>query len=80
MFGLEILGVFPNYQVRIRGNSTIMGDNTPLFVLDGLPLGGAEAIDRILAIPMPEIAYVDVIKGLRVATFGQTNTGGVIAI
>lgn len=78
--GLDIQGVFPTYQVRIRGNSTILGDNTPLFVLDGLPLGGAEAIDRILAIPMPEIAYVDVIKGLRVASFGQTNTGGVIAI
>lgn len=74
--GLEVSGVFPDYYVRIRGNSTIMFDNTPLIVVDGVPLD----LETALQTPVQEIAYVDVIKGLRTQTFGGGNTGGVIAI
>ncbi|MBC8109651.1 MAG: SusC/RagA family TonB-linked outer membrane protein, partial [Verrucomicrobia bacterium] len=53
-------------QVRIRGNSSVTGSNQPLYVIDGVPLYGNDAIlSRNLsdaAAPNPEIPSVSILS------------------
>ena len=53
-------------QVRIRGNSSVTGSNQPLYVVDGVPLFGNDAVlSRNLsdaAAPNPEIPAVSILS------------------
>jgi TonB-dependent SusC/RagA subfamily outer membrane receptor len=64
-------------QVIIRGPSSILGSNQPLFLLDGMPTMDVSAIR---AIPVEQIDRVEVLKGPSAAIYGMRGANGVIAV
>ncbi|MBV9773502.1 MAG: TonB-dependent receptor plug domain-containing protein [Gemmatimonadetes bacterium] len=66
--------------VRIRGGTSIMGDNEPLYVLDGMPLqagpGGA-----LNGINPEDIARIEMLKDIgSTAIYGIRGANGVVLI
>ena len=75
--GVQVTGTYPNQQAIIRGNSSITGSNSAVFVLDGVIISG----DGVNDIVVPDIAYIDVLKsGATAAIYGAHAANGVIAI
>jgi iron complex outermembrane receptor protein len=78
--GLQIIqGPGGRVTFRIRGTQSMLYDQEPLIVIDGIPLrGGASALAGL----MPEdVARVDVLKDLAsTAIYGSRGAGGVILI
>ena len=77
--GLNITGGNYNPQITIRGTKSIMGDNNPLFVLDGVPLGRNYA-DAAANVNTINIASIKVLKGTKAAIYGARGSMGVIEI
>ena len=78
----------PSY-IRIRGNGSIMGNNRPLFVVDGVPYENYvvgknarfEGLDMLSMINTLDIESVTVLKNAKdVAPYGVKGTNGVIVI
>ncbi|MFK7814123.1 MAG: SusC/RagA family TonB-linked outer membrane protein [Maribacter sp.] len=79
-------------RVIIRGNSTLTGDNQPLYVIDGIPIGndnngsaslwgGSDGGDGISSINPDEIESISVLKGgSATALYGSRGGNGVILI
>jgi TonB-linked SusC/RagA family outer membrane protein len=79
-------------RVVIRGNSSIGGNNQPLYVVDGVPIdnsnlgaagmwGGADGGDGISSINPDDIESVTVLKGTTAAAlYGYRSSNGVILI
>lgn len=79
-------------RVIIRGNSTLTGDNQPLYVVDGIPIGndnngaaslwgGNDGGDGISSINPDEIESISVLKGgSATALYGSRGGNGVILI
>jgi len=80
-------------QVTIRGNSSILGNNQPLYVIDGVPMEGdfAAPIDGadennvygggISEISPDNIASITVLKGPNAAAlYGERGSNGVILV
>ena len=78
-------------KVVIRGFSSIAGDNTPLYVIDGIPMlnpqggggqfGGVDYGDGISNISSADIASMNVLKGASAtALYGSRGQNGVIMI
>lgn len=66
--------------VQIRGTSTIMGDNAPLYVVDGVPItpgpGGS-----LTGINPYDIASIEVLKdAASITMYGSRGANGVIVI
>jgi TonB-dependent SusC/RagA subfamily outer membrane receptor len=66
--------------VQIRGASSVMGDNEPLYVLDGQPLadtpGGA-----LMGIDPHDIARIEVLKDIgSISFYGVRGANGVVLI
>ncbi len=84
-----------NAQVRIRGTTSILGDNEPLYVIDGMPMqnieseargigiGGTPALGRnpLNAINPSDIASITVLRdAASTAVFGSRGANGVVLI
>ena len=79
-------------RVIIRGNSSLSGNNMPLYVIDGIPIdntnlgsagvwGGADAGDGISALNPDEVLSISVLKGgAAAALYGSRASNGVILI
>ena len=79
-------------RIIIRGNSSLNGNNMPLYVIDGIPIdntnlgsagvwGGADAGDGISALNPDEVQSVSVLKGgAAAALYGSRASNGVILI
>ncbi len=79
-------------RVIIRGNSSLTGDNQPLYVVDGIPIGnrnegsagmwgGADGGDGISSINADDVESVSVLKGgAASALYGSKASNGVIII
>ena len=75
--------------VRIRGNSSILGSNEPLYVVDGVPLSGgdsAEGVDGVSSSPLTTISPSD-IESMEIlkdasatAIYGSRGANGVVII
>lgn len=63
-----------SYDARIRGIGTIIGDQNPILVIDGLIAASQEMID------INDIASVKIIKGPETARYGMFGANGVIEI
>ncbi len=74
--GVVISGSYPNITIRIRGQSSLMGSSTPLFVIDGVP----SSLDVVMTLPVSWIDRIDILKGPSAARFGMQGFNGVIAI
>jgi TonB-linked SusC/RagA family outer membrane protein len=76
--------------IRIRGNTSINRSNSPLFIVDGVPIdnssvgngtGGADNSNRAIDINQNDIASIDVLKGTAAQTlYGLRAANGVIII
>ncbi|MBJ7879606.1 SusC/RagA family TonB-linked outer membrane protein [Gelidibacter salicanalis] len=76
--------------IRIRGNTSINKSNSPLFVVDGVPIdnsnvgnsnGGADQSNRAIDINQADIASMDILKGTAAQTlYGLRAANGVILI
>ena len=81
--------------VRIRGNNSIRTGNTPLYVVDGVPLDGrtprpgfssnsvgtSPPVDPLIFINPNEIASIDILKDASAAAiYGSRGANGVILI
>lgn len=75
--------------VRIRGNSSILGSNDPLYVVDGVPLDGGESADGLqgvaaspLTIINPsDIESMEILKDASAtAIYGSRGANGVVMI
>lgn len=65
-------------EVRIRGNSSLNGSNTPLIVVDGFPLGDAGNLSQINP---SDIESIEILKDASsVAIYGSRGANGVILI
>lgn len=64
------------YSVLIRGVSSIVGSNEPLYLLDGMPVDA----DAFASINPCDVENIDVLKGAEAAIFGSRGSTGVIAI
>ena len=76
-----LAGRVPGVQVNgthviIRGPSSIMGSNEPLFLLDGIKVNKG----MIESMSMFNIDKIEVLKGARTAVFGMQGGNGVISI
>lgn len=64
--------------LRIRGQTTLVGDQDPLFVVNGIPLGRAV---NFSAINPHDIATIDVVKDAAgMALYGIRGANGVIVV
>lgn len=76
--------------VRIRGNTSINRDNSPLFVIDGVPVdnsnegnsnSGADQSNRAIDINQADIESIDILKGTAAQTlYGLRAANGVVLI
>ena len=84
-------GVGSSSRITIRGNSSLSGNNQPLFVVDGTPVsnfatnvsqyGGADYGNAVMDIDPANIASISVLKGgMAAALYGQNASNGVILI
>ena len=81
-------------KVTIRGATSITGNNSPLIVVDGVPLdnssynststqsggGGIDYGNMMNDVPTNEIASISVLKGAAAALYGSRAANGVILI
>jgi TonB-dependent SusC/RagA subfamily outer membrane receptor len=68
--GVDVIGK----NIRIRGISTLEGENNPLFVIDGIPVN---SIDYIMPATVESITAL---KGASAAIYGARGVNGVIVI
>ena len=76
--------------IRIRGNTSINRSNSPLFVVDGVPIdnstvdngvGGVDNSNRAVDINQADIASIEILKGTAAQTlYGLRAANGVILI
>ncbi|MEM9685527.1 MAG: SusC/RagA family TonB-linked outer membrane protein, partial [Bacteroidota bacterium] len=76
--------------IRIRGNTSINRTNSPLFVIDGVPIdnssslnvtGGVDNSNRAIDINQNDIASINILKGVAAQTlYGLRAANGVILI
>ena len=86
LFAGRVAGVvairLPNgrYSVRIRGNHTMIANDEPLYVVDGLPISGnVEAV--LSSIDPGDVARIEVLKDAgSTAMYGSRGASGVIVI
>lgn len=65
-------------RIRVRGATSLTGSNEPLFVIDGIPVSGADALNDI---PPSDIKSIDVLKDASAAAiYGSRAANGVVLI
>ena len=74
--GVQVLGTFPNQNVRIRGMNSFSSSGDPLFLKDGVPVSA----NFVQSTALNEVLFVDILKGGEAAFYGSRGTNGVVAI
>lgn len=75
---LNISGGGENVQIRIRGSRSLLGNNEPLFVFDGTPIGVGYSSARSIDVNVVE--SIRVLAGAQTAIYGNRGANGVILI
>ncbi len=66
--------------VRIRGRTSILGNNQPLYVIDGMPIAPGPG-GSLVGINIQDIESIDVLKNAAATTmYGVRGANGVIVI
>jgi TonB-dependent SusC/RagA subfamily outer membrane receptor len=76
--GVTVTGSGAATQVRIRGTSSFLGGNEPLFVLDGRVMG--QSYNSVSFVDRGEIYSVRVLKGGEASSYGVRGANGVVEI
>lgn len=75
---LNISGAGNNVEIRIRGSRSLVGNNEPLFVLDGAPVG--TGYNSASSIDVNMVESIRVLAGSQAAIYGARGANGVIVI
>ena len=75
---LTITGSRSNATIRIRGNKSLLGDNEPLFVVDGTPVGTYNSIAS--SIDVNSVESIRVLAGAQASIYGSRGANGVVQI
>lgn len=74
--GVRVVGTYPYQSVIIRGgSSSLLGSNSPLFLLDGMEIGAPAA-----AMMANEIMFIDVLMGANAGMYGVRAANSVVAM
>jgi TonB-dependent SusC/RagA subfamily outer membrane receptor len=77
--GVQVYQMPGGLSVRIRGQTSIYGNNEPLYVVDGMPLEPSP--NGLLALNPSDIAKIQVLKDISsTAIYGVRGANGVILI
>lgn len=76
--GVSVTGSGNSTQVRVRGTSSFIGGNEPLYVLDGRIMG--QSYNSVSFIRVSDIESVRVLKGGDASAYGSRGANGVIEI
>ncbi|MDF1501557.1 TonB-dependent receptor plug domain-containing protein [Roseisolibacter sp. H3M3-2] len=77
--GVQVYQASGGLQVRIRGATSLRGNNDPLYIVDGFPYtpGG----DGLIALNPSDIARIEVLKdAAQLAEYGSRGANGVVKI
>ncbi len=75
---LTITGSGSNATIRIRGNKSLLGDNEPLFVVDGTPVGTYSSISS--SIDVNSVESIRILSGAQASIYGARGANGVVVI
>jgi TonB-dependent SusC/RagA subfamily outer membrane receptor len=76
--GVRVVSAPGGIQVRIRGQSSISGPTSPLYIVDGMPY---EASNGLVNINPRDVAKIEVLKDIgQTAFYGVRGANGVIII
>jgi TonB-dependent SusC/RagA subfamily outer membrane receptor len=77
--GVQVYQTGGGLSVRIRGQSSVLGSNEPLYVVDGIPLEPSP--NGLIALNPADIAKIQVLKDISsTAAYGVRGANGVILI
>ena len=69
------------YSLRIRGRSSLYGNDEPLIVIDGMPIRQGGASNALMSLDPSDVARVDVLKDAgATASYGVQGGNGVVLI
>ncbi|MBW3130771.1 TonB-dependent receptor plug domain-containing protein [Hymenobacter profundi] len=74
--GVQVTGSPTNMSVVIRGVNSFSGNNSPLFIIDGVQTDAS----IVNSIPVQDVESVEILKGASAAIYGSRGGNGVIAI
>jgi TonB-dependent SusC/RagA subfamily outer membrane receptor len=77
--GVHVYAVPGGIAVRIRGVTSPVGNNEPLYVVDGIPIQAGPG-GSLFGINPHDIASIDVLKGTAAAIYGVRGANGVIVV
>ncbi|WOD45107.1 MG2 domain-containing protein [Hwangdonia lutea] len=74
-------GLFPGVHVIgdniiLRGRNSLIGNNLPLFLLDGFPTD----LEMITSIPIFSIDFIDIIQSSGASIYGSRGGNGIVAV
>lgn len=70
-----------DYSFRIRGTRSLIGNNEPLVVIDGMPISTQVASAALAGITPNDVVRIDVLKDAgSTAAYGSRGSNGVILI
>jgi TonB-dependent SusC/RagA subfamily outer membrane receptor len=80
--GLQILkGTGGQYRFRIRGTNSLLFDQDPLFVVDGVQIAPNSLHTALAGLTSQDIRQVDVLKDIAsTSIYGSRGAGGVVII
>lgn len=77
--GVQVFRTPEGLSIRIRGGSSILGNNDPLIVIDGLPL--QQRADALSGVNPSDIQKIEVLKdAASLAQYGSRGANGVVLI
>src|SRR5919108_4155953 len=80
--GLQVLkGAGGRVTFRIRGTNSLMNDQEPLFVIDGVQIADGHVQSALAGVLPQDIRQIDVLKDVAsTSVYGMRGAGGVIII
>jgi TonB-dependent SusC/RagA subfamily outer membrane receptor len=76
--GVDVYEKAGGIAIRIRGASSFLGSNEPLYVLDGFPTEPGPG--NVFHVNPYDVASIRVLKGVQAAAYGVRGANGVIVI
>jgi iron complex outermembrane receptor protein len=79
--GLQVIATAGGVTYRLRGTGSLVADEAPLFVVNGVPTSAADVDKALAGVMMEDVRQVDVLKDVAsTSIFGSRGAGGVIII
>jgi len=79
--GLQVISTGNGTQYRLRGQNSILNDQEPLFIVDGIPTTSRQLPSALSGVIAEDIRQIDVLKDVAsTSIYGMRGAGGVIII